>query len=125
MTALFVIGAVAASLSCLTLLAPGSPLDIIWRLNPEGHTALLSLGRWSALLMFLVAVACALSVRGLVLRVRWGYWLVLAMLSVNLISDLGFAIVRRDPRTLIGLPIAGAILLFLLTKRVRGAFRAN
>lgn len=125
LTALFVIGVIAASLACITLLMPGGRMDAIWQLNPDGHTRLLSIGRWSASLMFLVAVACALSVRGLLRRVLWGYWLVFTMLSANLIGDLSFALLRHDPRTLIGLPIAGTVLLFLLTKRVRGAFRAN
>jgi hypothetical protein len=37
----------------------------------------------------------------------------MAIITVNLIGDLTGAAVRHDPRPLIGLPIAGAMLWFL------------
>ena len=32
----------------------------------------------------------------------------------NLLGDLANAVIRRDPRTLIGIPIAGVLLWYLL-----------
>jgi hypothetical protein len=39
------------------------------------------------------------------------------VLSVNLIGDLLNALLRQDPKTLIGLPIGGLLLWFLLRAR--------
>jgi hypothetical protein len=46
----------------------------------------------------------------------------LALLAVNLLGDATNAFVRGDLRTLIGLPIGGALIVYLLSSRVRGQF---
>jgi hypothetical protein len=59
LTAFFAFGSAAASLSCTALLFPGSPLEPLWRLNPEAHQAFLRMGLWSVPLMF-VAIGAGL-----------------------------------------------------------------
>ena len=44
---------------------------------------------------------------------HWGRWLAIGLLSVNLVSDFANAILARDARTLIGVPIAGVLILYL------------
>ena len=46
-----------------------------------------------------------------------GVPLALGILSVNLVGDLLNAFVRHDLRTLIGLPIGGAMIAYLLIAR--------
>ena len=53
---------------------------------------------------------------------RWGHRLAIGILVVNLFGDATSAIMRSDPRTLIGLPIGGAMIAYLLTRRVRNYF---
>jgi len=65
-------------------------------------------------MMIAVGAACALSAIGLLSGLEWGRQLAIAVLIVNLIGDTAGAIARRDPRTLIGLPIAGAMIVILL-----------
>ena len=72
-----------------------------------------------------VATACALSAIGLWIRAPWGHRLALVLLVVNLAGDATNAVVRRDLRTLIGLPIAGALIFYLLSARVRNQFRTT
>ena len=122
MAAFFVFGACASGVSALTLLWPGGPLDALWQANPIGHARLLQAGGWGVLLMAAVCVVCALTARGLWRRRRWGHRLALGMLSVNLLGDVANAVWRDDPRTLIGIPIAGALIVFLLTPAVRRGF---
>jgi hypothetical protein len=55
-------------------------------------------------------------------RARWGARLALGLLVVNLLGDLLNAAVGRDPRALVGIPIAGALILYLRTRRVREYF---
>ena len=95
------------------LLFPGSALDSLWRLNPEAHAAFQWIGRLSILLMAIVGVACALAAIGLARNAKWGRSLGILILAANLAGDLTNALVRHDPRTLVGVPIAGAIIFYL------------
>jgi len=122
LAAFFAFGAGASGLSVVTLLWPGSPLDVVWRVNPDGHAALLRAGGWAILLMLAVCVACAATARGLWARRQWGRTLAIAMLAVNLLSDLFNAAMLGDRRTLVGVPIAVLLIAYLLAPRTRAVF---
>jgi uncharacterized membrane protein (DUF2068 family) len=109
----FAFGASMCALTVSLLLFPGTVLDALWRLNPEAHAAFQSLGMWPVLLMCLVGMGCAFAAIGLWQGKRWGGQMALVILSVNLVGDLFNAIARNDYRALIGLPIAGAMILYL------------
>ena len=51
--------------------------------------------------------------------------LAISLLVVNLIGNAATAVLRGDPRTLIGVPIAGGLIAYLLSSPVRGAFGAS
>ena len=101
------------------LLFPGSTLESLWRLNPDAHLVFQSLGKLSILLMLIVGTACACAAVGLVRRAPWGITLAVVILSVNLLGDSLNAVLRHDLRTLIGLPIGGALIAYLLHARGR------
>jgi hypothetical protein len=94
----------------------------MWRLKPDAQTDFASLGTWAILLMVVVAAACAGAAVGLWTRQRWGHRLALGVLSVNLLGDTLNPLVRGNWRTLIGLPIGGAMLAYLLSSRIREWF---
>jgi len=106
------------------LLFPSSSLDSLWRLNPEAHAAFQLMGRLSILLMAIVGVACALAAIGLARNARWGRSLGILILIVNFVGDLTNAFVRHDLRTLIGVPIAGAM-IFYLTREAKSKESGN
>jgi len=109
----FAFGACMCALTIGLLLFPGGALDSLWQLNPEAHAAFQRMDGLSILLMSAVGVACALAASGLARNARSGRWLGILILVVNLIGDLINAFVRNDFRTLIGVPIAGAIIFYL------------
>jgi hypothetical protein len=100
-------------LTIVLLVFPGTKLDSLWSLNPEARGAFQSLGSWSILLMLAVGIGCALTAIGLWRRTLWGIRLGLAILVVNILGDLINVITRHDYRSLIGLPIAGAMIFYL------------
>jgi hypothetical protein len=122
MTGFFTLGAVIASATGIALHWPGTVLEPMWRLNPRAHAAFLGMGAWAVPHMATVATACAFAAIGLWYGARWGHRLALGLLVVNLVGDATNAFVRGDLRTLIGLPIGGALIAYLLSKSVRSHF---
>lgn len=112
----FAFGTTMAGIAAISLLAPGSILEPIWRLNPDARAGFVTIGGAAPGLMLLVAAACAVAAVGLWWVRPWGYWTALAVLTINAIGDLLNA-VFRDPRTGIGVPIAALIIVYLVRTR--------
>ena len=72
-----------------------------------------------------VGTACGLATIGLARRAEWGRRFALGILSVNLLGDLLSAVLRHDAKTLIGLPIGGCMIAYLLSHRVRQEMRCK
>ena len=114
----FLFGALASGLAAISLAYPLGFLEAIWRANPRGHAGLAGIGTFGPALMALVSALCAYSAYGLWRGLPSGRTLAITMLAINAVGDLASA----DPRTLIGLPIAAAMILYLTTKKVRAFF---
>ena len=109
----FAFGACMCALTIGLLLFPSSVLDSLWRLNPDAHAAFQWIGQLSILLMAIVGVTCAWAAIGLARNAKWARWVGILILVVNLVGDLTNAFLRHDLRTLIGVPIAGAMIFYL------------
>jgi hypothetical protein len=103
-----------SGLATFLLCVPGSPLEALWRVNPDAHARLAQLGRWAVALMVVVSLACGLAALGLWTDAWWGWRLAVGLLVVNLIGDVVNALVFGDLRTLVGVPIAVAMIVFVL-----------
>lgn len=119
---LFVIGTCASFISAVSLTFPGSFLEPIWDLNPHARAGFSRIGSWAIVLMISVCIACLFTALGLWRRRSWGYWLAVVMLVVNLCGDVVNVITGIEPRAIIGIPIVGMILAYLLRKRTRYHF---
>jgi hypothetical protein len=60
LSAFFAFGATMCALTTALLLFSGTPLDVLWRFNPEAHAAFQSIGNWSIAIMFVVGWSCSL-----------------------------------------------------------------
>jgi hypothetical protein len=117
LAAFFGFGAIMCALTIVLLLFPGTPLDLLWRLNPDAHSAFQSIGKAAIALMLIVGTGCAFAAAGLWRTTVWGIRLALVILSLNIVGDLFNALVRHDYRALIGLPIGGAMIFYLARYR--------
>jgi hypothetical protein len=106
------------ALTIILLLFPGTELDALWRINPDAHAAFQSLGTMSIFLMAIVGVGCASAAIGLARGARWGRRLALIILAINLVGDSVNTLVRHDLRTLIGLPIGMAMMIYLVKAKL-------
>jgi hypothetical protein len=118
----FGVGALISATACVSLLAPGSPLEPMWRLNPRAHDAFQRLGSASPAVLGVVSVACASAAAGLAWRRRWGHRLAVALLGVNLLGDVLNVALGVEPRALVGVPIVAALLWYLTRPRVSASF---
>jgi hypothetical protein len=115
-------GATMASLAATTLLLPGTLLDRAWILNPTAYKQLSPLGSKVGILFLLLAVLLVLSGVGWFRRRLWGWRLVVAIIATQVLGEIT-NLVRGDwLRGGTGFIIASALLLYLLTPRVRAAF---
>ena len=66
----------------------------------------------------LLALSVSVAVPNWLIMLPFGILLLaIGVLTVNLIGDSVNALLRHDPRTLIGLPIGGLMIWYLLKKR--------
>jgi hypothetical protein len=115
----FAAGALICLVTMLALALPGSCLESIWRLKPEARNQFEEIGRGvSIVLMAAIGTACSLAAVGLAQASKWGRWLAIGILTANLIGDSVNALLRHDPKTLIGLPIGGLMIWYLVKKKV-------
>jgi hypothetical protein len=118
LTIFFAVGSLICFVTILALAFPGSFLESIWRLKPETRLQFLQIGRGLSIgIMAIVGSACAASAIGLARNAEWGRRLALAVLSINLIGDSLNALFRHDPKTLIGVPVALAMIWYLFRRR--------
>jgi hypothetical protein len=111
----FAAGALISLIVMLALAFPGSYLESIWRLKPEAQTQFQTIGTGvSVALMFVVSAVCGLAAVGLAKNAEWGRRVAIGVLTINLIGDSLNAWFMRDPKTLIGLPIGGLMILYLV-----------
>jgi hypothetical protein len=122
LSAFFAVGALVAGTTGLALVRPVPWLGPVWRSNPDARPAFAQMGGWAVVLMTAVAAACAAAAAGLWLGRRWGHRIAVGLLGLNLVGDLLNALLRGDRRTLIGLPIGGAMLVYLISRRIRDRF---
>ena len=113
----FTAGALICLVTMLALAFPGGFLAPIWRLKPDARVEFQKIGSVSVALIAVVGAACGLAAAGLARSAEWGRRLAIGVLTVNLVGDSLNALLRHDPRTLVGLPIVGLMILYLLKGR--------
>ena len=118
----FLAGMLLSFLGGVSLVFPSPFFEAMWRVNSHGHDRLISMGVWGLALLFAASISCGAAAVGLWRRARWGHVMAVTLIAINLLSDLANAISGSEPRAILGVPIASALLLYLLTKRVRDFF---
>jgi uncharacterized membrane protein (DUF2068 family) len=119
----FLAGAAISLTASLSLLRPNSFLESMWRLNPRAQENLSSLGPVGSFLLATVSLFCATAAIGLWRGSRWGHRLAIGLIATNLVGDITNVMLGTEPRAIVGIPIAAAVLLYLLSKKVRSSFR--
>lgn len=117
-----VFGAAMASLAGASLTWPGTPLDRMWSLNPRAYRDLSPHATLAGIAFLLLGCTLAATSVGWLQRRRWGWWLAVALIATQLAGDAGNMVFGRVAEGLLGVVIAGALLLYMTHSRVRGEF---
>jgi len=118
-------GATMAGLAATTLLWRGTPLDRAWALNPRAYQQLSPLGSKVGILFLCLSASLAVAGIGWFRRRLWGWKLAIALIGTQVAGDI-INFIRGDwLRGGIGVVIAGALLLYLLSSRIRATFSAT
>ena len=118
-------GAVIAGLAGTTLLWHGTGLDRAWTLNPTAYKQLSPFGSKVAILFLLLSAALLISGIGWFRRRRWGWRLAVAIIATQVLGDI-VNLARGDLlRGATGVIIAGALLIYLLSPRMRAEFSGS
>jgi hypothetical protein len=115
-------GTVTAFLAGTTLLWRGTFLDGIWVLNPRAYDELAPLGKTVGLLFLSLAVGLALAATGWLKRRRWGWQLAVAIIGIQVLGDFVNIFFGHAVQGLVGVTIAGALLLYITRPYVRTTF---
>jgi len=121
----FLAGTLISFVAGVSLVVPSSFFETMWRINPRGHEGLLRIGLWAVVLLFAASISCAAAAIGLWRKARWGHAIAVTLITINLLSDIANAVRDTEPRAIVGVPIALALLLYLFRKSVRDFFKAG
>jgi len=122
MTVFLFFGATIATLAGITLLFPGSFLDPIWRLNPEAGEQLHQLGRGIGIAFLGLGVMMIAAAIGWIKRRFWGWGLTVVIIASQVLGDFVNALRGEWWKGVVGVAIAGALLVYLLQPKVRVEF---
>jgi hypothetical protein len=65
---------------------------------------------------------CAAAAIGLWRGAKWGYWLAVGLILTNLLGNLINVALGTEPRAIAGVPIAAALLAYLIVSKTVGDF---
>jgi hypothetical protein len=116
-------GAAMATFAGITLIFPGSFLDPIWRLNPDAGEQLRQLGRGIGIAFLGLGAAMVAAAVGWIKRRFWGWALAVIIIASQVLGDLVNALRGEFLKGAVGVVIAGALLVYLMRRNVRDAFR--
>lgn len=111
-----------AGLAATTLLYPGTVLDRAWMLNPAAYRQLSPLGSKVGILFAVLSAALVLSGLGWFRHRLWGWKLAVAIIVTQILGDMMNLARGELFRGATGIIVAGALLLYLFSHRIRAAF---
>lgn len=116
-------GGAMASIAGITLIKPGTFLDRMWVLNPTGHAGLMPLRKTVGPLFPVLALALAAAGIGWLKNRYWGWFLAVLLIGGNALGDVIRFASGAWISGAVGVLIAGSLLFYLTTARVRTWFQ--
>lgn len=118
----FALATVMCVVAGWSLLETGPIAAAIWSFKAEAYRHLLTMGPKIGFGFLLLAIVMGITTAGCFGAKRWGWRLALILIGVNGLADAARAATGETLEGVVGLVIAGGVVLFLMQARVRQAF---
>ena len=118
----FVFGATVAAYAAVTLIRPGTFPDRLWALNQQAHAALVPVANISGPLFLILSAALAATALGWFRRRYWGWLLGMIIIAINAAGDLANLVRGEALKGVVGVVIAGFLLIYMARSSVRNYF---
>jgi len=118
-------GAIMSSLAGATLVWRGTPLDRMWTLNPRAFRELVPHGRSIGIPFLLLGITLAVAGIGWLKYRLWGWRLAVGIIATQVVGDLVNLFSGHIVEGGLGVAIAGALLLYLLSANVTAVFASR
>ncbi len=115
-------GATMSALAGATLIWHRTPLERVWELNPRAYRLLSPHGSTVGPLFLLLSTTMLAAGVGWFRGRYWGWVLAVAIVTSQVLGDLVNLLCGDFVRGSIGSAIAGALLMYLLSSKVRSFF---
>lgn len=115
-------GAVAATLAAISLLFPGTWLDAMWVFNPRAHEGLVALPKFIGYFFLVLGVVLLITGIGWIRRRFWAWTLASLLIAGNLAGDLLRFAHGEWVAGIVGVAVAGVLLVYMLRQNVRRFF---
>ena len=119
----FIFGATMAAYAAVTLLRPGTALDVLWSLNKKAHAQLLPVATIAGPLFLFLSCALAAAAIGWFRRRYWGWLLGVTIIAINAVGDAANLVRGEALKGAAGVVVAGFLLIYMTRSRVRTYFR--
>jgi len=118
-------GALTSSLAGATLVWRGTTLDRMWTLNPRAFRELAPYGKAIGIPFLLLGVTLAVAGIGWFKYRLWGWRLTVGVVATQVLGDLVNLFSGHIVEGGVGVAIAGALLLYLLSANVKAVFASR
>jgi uncharacterized membrane protein (DUF2068 family) len=95
----------------------------MWTLNAPAYEQLAPLGRTIGIPFLVFSATLVITAVGWLRRRRWGWYLGVAIIAIQLAGDLMNLFLGQLVRGGVGVIIAGLLLVYMLRPQVRAAFQ--
>lgn len=103
----------------ITLLSPGTPVDIIWSVKPEEYAQLLQRRIMAGVGFLALGIVMAVAATGWWRSRRWAWWTVQGILVLNMLGDVARAATGDLWAGVFGVVLALALLAYVRSAPVR------
>jgi hypothetical protein len=107
----------------ISLLLPGTVLDILWTLNPAA-AGLTSMGTILGFFLLFICITASFTGIGLLKGLKWAWWIVIIIFILNGIGDV-VRVALGGIEGLIGILIAAVFLFYLTRPEVKKFFEKS
>jgi hypothetical protein len=101
---------------------PGTFLDALWALNPNGHAELVPFSKVAGPAFLILSAALAATAIGWFRRRHWGWLWGISIIAINATGDLVNLARGETLKGVTGVVIAGLLLTYITRSSVRNFF---